>query len=70
MTPEPLRSRSSRVVAFALMKLVEKIKGLFRKQPLTDERIAALAEAESRRNQVSQQAGEIRSNPGRQQTPP
>jgi hypothetical protein len=52
------------------MKLVEKIKGLFRKQPLTGERIAALAEAESRRNQVSQQAGEIRSSPGRQQTPP
>jgi hypothetical protein len=52
------------------MKLVEKIKGLFRKQPLTDERIAALAEAESTRQQVLQQAAEIRSSPGRGQTPP
>jgi hypothetical protein len=29
------------------MKLVKKIKSLFRKQPLTDDRITALAEAES-----------------------
>jgi hypothetical protein len=51
------------------MKLVEKIKGLFRKQPLTDERIAALAEAESTRQQVLQQAAEIRSSPGRGKLP-
>jgi hypothetical protein len=42
------------------MKLVEKIKSLFRKQPLTDERITALAEAESTRQRVQQEAAEIR----------
>jgi hypothetical protein len=57
-------------LGFALMKLVQKIKRLFRKQPLTDERIAALAEAESTRQQVLQQATEIRSRPGYRQAPP
>jgi hypothetical protein len=52
------------------MKLGKKIKSLFRRQPLTDERIAALAEAESTREQVLQQAAEVRSRPGYRQTQP
>jgi hypothetical protein len=47
------------------MKLVKKIKGLFRRQPLTDERITALAEADSTRQQVQQEAAEIRGSAGR-----
>jgi hypothetical protein len=47
------------------MKLVKKIKGLFRKQPLTAERVAAMAEAESTRQQVQQEAAEIRDGAGR-----
>ena len=57
MTPEPLRSRSSLVVALALMKLVKKINGLS-EEPLTTERIAGLAEAETTGEQVRLADGE------------
>jgi hypothetical protein len=41
------------------MKLRDKVKNLFRRRPLTEEELAARAEAESLREQLREQAAEI-----------
>jgi hypothetical protein len=41
------------------MKIRDKVKSLFRKRPPTEEELAARAEAESLREQLSEQAAEI-----------
>ena len=48
-----------------MIKVIEKIKGLFRTPPLTAERVAAIAQAESTRQEVQQEAAEIRDGAGR-----
>ena len=55
----------SRTRVPTVIKVIEKIKGLFRKAPLTAERVAAIAEAESTRQEVQQEAAEIRDGAGR-----
>jgi hypothetical protein len=43
------------------VKIAEKIKSLFRPEPLTAEQLAARVEAESFREQISQNEAEIKS---------
>jgi hypothetical protein len=47
------------VVDFRLMKIIDKIKGLFRRRPLTEEELAARAEAETIRQQAQEQVAEF-----------
>ena len=41
------------------MKMIEKIKSLIRRQPLTDEELAARAEVEAMRERARQEAAEL-----------